>query len=161
MQTHKAPLHHSSNYHDRKTLDKFHKLGYVHGDIRVANLIFCNDSMTAHIIDYDLTTKVGKKYPNDYNIEFSYNSSNRVRPLSTPTINLSFLPCIIGRTISTMASGFPNYQFLHHPRGSLGLDLLAAAANQHIIPKPVAPHPSHSLRHSWHLDITPNRNFSH
>ena len=50
-----------------KTLGEIHKLGYVHGDIRRSNLIFCDDSETAHIIDYDLTAKEGTLYPVGYN----------------------------------------------------------------------------------------------
>ena len=71
-----------------------------------------------------------------------------------PIPNLPFPPCIIGRTISTMASALSNFPLFSPFSGSSSLDLLvaaASAANQpKVTPTPAAPCPSHSP-HSWHL----------
>lgn len=46
------------------TLKKLHKNGIVHGDIRLANIIFTNH--TTYLIDFDLVGKVGQPYPEGY-----------------------------------------------------------------------------------------------
>ena len=47
-------------------LHNLHK-GYVHGDIRLANLIFDNDSIDGYLIDYDLSGRNGiSTYPPGY-----------------------------------------------------------------------------------------------
>lgn len=48
-----------------KILLKLHRLGYVHGDIRDANVIFGNEN--AWIIDFDICDKENALYPVDYN----------------------------------------------------------------------------------------------
>ena len=45
-----------------KKLDKLHRQGLVHGDIWLANVLFCKDS-NAYIIDLDLVAKEGSCYP--------------------------------------------------------------------------------------------------
>ena len=47
-------------------LDKLHRDGLVHSDIRSENLIFCTDNVSAHIIDFDLADSEGKEYPVEY-----------------------------------------------------------------------------------------------
>lgn len=44
---------------------KLHENGYVHGDVRLANIIFGTD--TAWIIDFDICNRVNASYPEDYN----------------------------------------------------------------------------------------------
>lgn len=48
-------------------LDKVHRAGYIHGDIRITNLIFSEDGTNSYLIDYDLARrdKVGC-YPFGY-----------------------------------------------------------------------------------------------
>lgn len=48
------------------SLSKIHDTGYVHSDIRAANLIFGQDVDDAWIIDYDLAEKEGVPYPDTY-----------------------------------------------------------------------------------------------
>ena len=45
-----------------KTLDKLHHVGYVHSDVRLANLVFPDDD-DAKLIDSDLAEEVDKPYP--------------------------------------------------------------------------------------------------
>lgn len=45
-------------------LYRVHEAGYVHGDIRKANLIFFGD--TSYLIDFDLARKEGVQYPEEY-----------------------------------------------------------------------------------------------
>ena len=53
-------------------LDKLHKEGYVHGDIRLANLIFGDDSRDGYLIDYDLSGRHGiSTYPAGYYFHLS------------------------------------------------------------------------------------------
>ena len=49
-------------------LDKVHKAGYVHCDVRIPNLIFGKNGTDSYLIDYDLArkNKVGR-YPHGYN----------------------------------------------------------------------------------------------
>lgn len=52
------------------TLDSIaalHKLEFVHGDIRVGNVLFSCNSGEAYLIDLDFTDKCGEPYPKDYN----------------------------------------------------------------------------------------------
>ena len=46
-------------------LSKLHTAGFVHGDIRLQNIVFQKD--TSHLIDYDLASKEGSRYPVGYN----------------------------------------------------------------------------------------------
>ena len=48
------------------TLKLLHESGYVHGDIRLANIIFTDDS--SYLIDFDLTRKVKTRYPIGYSV---------------------------------------------------------------------------------------------
>lgn len=48
-----------------KTLQRLHRENIVHGDIRVCNIVFTQDS--SHLIDYDLAQKALKRYPVRYN----------------------------------------------------------------------------------------------
>ena len=50
-----------------KVLKLLHGADLVHGDIRLANIIFDSERDTGYIIDFDLTDKVGTKYPPGYN----------------------------------------------------------------------------------------------
>lgn len=45
-------------------MNKLHECDYVHGDIRVCNIIFSESST---LIDFDLTDKVDECYPTGYN----------------------------------------------------------------------------------------------
>ena len=47
-------------------LDKLHKKGYVHSDVRLQNMVFPRDG-EAKLIDFDLTDNVGVPYPPNYN----------------------------------------------------------------------------------------------
>ena len=50
------------------TLDKLHKCGYVHSDVRLQNMLFPSDRhKKAKLIDFDLTAAPGVKYPMGYN----------------------------------------------------------------------------------------------
>ena len=49
-----------------KKLDKLHCKGFVHGDIRSLNLLFCTDNK-AYIIDLDFAAKEGTRYKSSYN----------------------------------------------------------------------------------------------
>ncbi len=50
-------------------LDKLHSAGYVHGDIRLANLVFGNDGK-GYLIDFDLAGLEGSLYPRLYERNF-------------------------------------------------------------------------------------------
>lgn len=50
-----------------KTLHAIHDLGYVHGDVRLQNLVF--GPSKSWIIDFDNALEVGTKYPECYNIQ--------------------------------------------------------------------------------------------
>ena len=50
-----------------KQLDKIHESGFVHGDVRIMNLIFSKTTDEAWIIDFDFVGKVGTRYPSNYN----------------------------------------------------------------------------------------------
>ena len=47
-------------------LQNLHQEDLVHSDIRLENLIFCTDTVSAHIIDFDLTAPEGDCYPAEY-----------------------------------------------------------------------------------------------
>ncbi len=46
-------------------LDKLHSAGYVHGDIRLANLVFGSDG-NGYLIDFELARPEGRVYPRSY-----------------------------------------------------------------------------------------------
>ena len=48
-----------------QTLDKLHKRGYVHGDVRAQNIVFTGNNSI--LIDFDLVATVGTVYPDGYN----------------------------------------------------------------------------------------------
>lgn len=48
-------------------LDKLHSNGYVHGDIRRENIVYCDYGKTSLFIDYDFAKKEGSEYPSTYN----------------------------------------------------------------------------------------------
>ncbi len=50
-------------------LDKLHSAGYVHGDVRLANLVFGNDGK-GYLIDFDLARLEGTRYPRGYESNF-------------------------------------------------------------------------------------------
>ncbi len=50
-------------------LDKLHSAGYVHGDVRLANLVFGNDGK-GYLIDFDLAGLEGTRYPRLYERHF-------------------------------------------------------------------------------------------
>lgn len=52
------------------TLHQLHTLGYVHGDVRPANLVFTESE--GYLIDYDLARKEGTPYPESYQRIESY-----------------------------------------------------------------------------------------
>ena len=57
-----------------KVLAKMHKLGFVHGDVRRMNMVFCDDDNDSHLIDFDFVGRVSVDvYPS------MYNSTLRVR----------------------------------------------------------------------------------
>ena len=43
-------------------LHKVHEEEYVHGDIRIENIVFAAEENTSYLIDFDLAKKEGKKY---------------------------------------------------------------------------------------------------
>ena len=45
-------------------LKEMHELGYCHGDVRNNNIVF--NGISTHLIDFDLSGKVGQKYPAGY-----------------------------------------------------------------------------------------------
>jgi serine/threonine protein kinase len=47
-------------------LQKLHQHGYAHGDIRAFNVVFCGDSKSAFLIDFDFSGNPGKAYPRGY-----------------------------------------------------------------------------------------------
>ena len=57
-------------------LHKLHDSGIVHGDIRLANLVFDHDNSAGYLIDYDLARKAGDRYPNGYSDEFEERHKN-------------------------------------------------------------------------------------
>ena len=52
--------------HILKQLDKIHKSDFVHGDVRMMNLIFSKTTDEAWIMDFDFVGKVSTYYPSDY-----------------------------------------------------------------------------------------------
>ena len=48
-----------------EALDKLHHQGYVHSDVRLVNMIF-PESGKGKLIDFDLTDKIGTRYPGGY-----------------------------------------------------------------------------------------------
>eukprot|EP01012_Entosiphon_sulcatum_P068112 TRINITY_DN9812_c1_g1_i1.p1 TRINITY_DN9812_c1_g1~~TRINITY_DN9812_c1_g1_i1.p1 ORF type:complete len:387 (+),score=53.94 TRINITY_DN9812_c1_g1_i1:273-1433(+) len=50
-------------------LQKLHEQGYVHADLRLANILFHDQTTT--LIDFDLTRKLGEFYPEEYNLTIS------------------------------------------------------------------------------------------
>ena len=49
-----------------ETLHKLHQMDLVHSDVRLANIVFTAES--SFLIDFDLTDKVGTRYPAGYSI---------------------------------------------------------------------------------------------
>ena len=49
-------------------LQKLHDAGYVHADVREANILFTDDG--AKLIDFDITDKIGEPYPIGYTTSF-------------------------------------------------------------------------------------------
>ena len=49
-------------------LAKLHDRGYVHGDVRLQNIVFTKKDSV--LIDFDLAKKEGETYPSGYNCEF-------------------------------------------------------------------------------------------
>ena len=59
-----------------KALDILHAKGYVHSDVRTANLVFPVDSKEeVKLIDFDLTDREFKPYPLGYNKIHEYHPS--------------------------------------------------------------------------------------
>jgi hypothetical protein len=52
-----------------KSLHALHSKGYVHGDIRIENLIYSSNGKDVYIIDYDFARKEGEHYPECYNAD--------------------------------------------------------------------------------------------
>lgn len=50
-----------------QSLHSIHSRGYIHGDIRVENLIYCSNGNDVYIIDYDFCRREGDCYPECYN----------------------------------------------------------------------------------------------
>lgn len=60
-----------------RCLAKLHDQGYVHGDVRLQNIVFTeNDSV---LIDFDLAKKVGKAYPTGYNESYEERHTDAIR----------------------------------------------------------------------------------
>lgn len=59
-------------------LIRIHSMNMVHSDIRKVNLVFCDDSITASFIDFDLADKVDTAYPENYNYLLKERHSNAV-----------------------------------------------------------------------------------
>ncbi|KAI9026765.1 hypothetical protein DFJ74DRAFT_518624 [Hyaloraphidium curvatum] len=51
-----------------RALAELHAVGFIHGDIRLSNIIF-SGSGAAHLIDFDLAGTVGSPYVSNYNTE--------------------------------------------------------------------------------------------
>ena len=51
-----------------RDLSKLHAAGFVHGDVRLMNIVFQKN--TSYLIDYDLASKEGSSYPCGYNHHF-------------------------------------------------------------------------------------------
>ena len=50
-----------------KTLDKLHRRGYVHSDVREPNLLFSQNGTDVILFDFDLMDKVDTVYPDGFN----------------------------------------------------------------------------------------------
>ena len=50
-----------------KTLKVLHDKGYVHSDVRDANVVFGNEQDAGYLVDFDLADKEGTRYPDSYN----------------------------------------------------------------------------------------------
>jgi serine/threonine protein kinase len=65
-------------------LDKLHKKGYVHGDIRGFNTVFDEDNGQGYLIDFDFGGKDGERvYPEGYRT--TLNDGIRLGPDETPS----------------------------------------------------------------------------
>ena len=62
-----------------KQLHDIHLRGYVHADIREANIVFGPTSDRAKIIDFDLAAAEGTEYPQDYNHRQIYERHRKAR----------------------------------------------------------------------------------
>lgn len=49
-------------------LINLHQQGYVHGDIRIENLLYSYDGKEAYILDYDFANIEGEFYPEEFYI---------------------------------------------------------------------------------------------
>jgi serine/threonine protein kinase len=61
------PLHKRQFVPLIETLQRIHKEGYVHSDIRSVNLIFSYNRKEAWILDFDLAGRVSTCYPTNFN----------------------------------------------------------------------------------------------
>ena len=64
-----------------RTVDRLHKAGWVHGDLRLCNVLFGGDD-SVQLIDFEWAGKVGEaKFPENVRIEsFGTNSSKMIEP---------------------------------------------------------------------------------
>lgn len=61
-------------------LHQVHEAGYVHGDIRDANMVFRGD--TSFLIDFDLAREEGQKYPFEYRYDSFLMRHRDARPFN-------------------------------------------------------------------------------
>ena len=66
-----------------KQLHDIHRRGFVHADIREANIVFGPTSARAQLIDFDLAAAEGTAYPQDYNHRQIYERHSKARAGNT------------------------------------------------------------------------------
>lgn len=77
-------------------LDSLHKSNFVHGDVRLENMVFTDDIKTGYLIDYDFSGKEGELYPKNYNgsLEGRHNFAQAEKPMSKKHDRFSLAFCV-------------------------------------------------------------------
>ena len=82
-------------------LDNLHTAGYVHGDVRLENMIFAEGN-EGYLIDYDFARKEGEHYPYNYNteLEVRHKTASPSQPMLKYHDRYSLSLCILNSLIT-------------------------------------------------------------
>ena len=67
-----------------QVLEKMHGWGYIHGDVRVQNMVFNRTNRESYMIDFDLSRLEtnSPRYPKNYNFQYFHERHSNAQPFS-------------------------------------------------------------------------------